>query len=655
MPELRKWPGKLDRAVREASEGTIWEADHRVEVRDGGGEASDVRAFDPLCVACHQAKTSARTAGGARDGASERAALRAKSFRIRAEAPPVVSTAVAAAAAAAVAAGSGVGKRKQPGASGAVVGKRPGASGAVAAGGSCGPAVRGEGGAAPLAPTTAAAAEAGEAEAGEAEAPSDPLIALMAQTKKRRASEAAEAVVTAEVKVAVKGAPAEAAAAAAAAGRPEAIDLCDNKGEGDEEEAAAEEEEEEAEEEEEEAEEGKEEESEEEEGEEEAAEWGAWALDDDDGRWMAETDPNMDTLPNMAETDPESNEGEGGDAEDVEAPMEAAAWCAPSKPRPPARPPAHPPAHSQPIHSPPARSSPWATTRATSTIDLTCDGEAALPCAAPLLNVSILGNVSILEPCAAPLLNVPAVESMQSEPVSDLIRQSEPAVESMQKRRPAAHGPPPALLPSPASGPRPSPAPTAAAADEEDWLVSDEALANLPDVVPLIVPPPAADEWQLSDDVLASWPQAPPSFAPAPAPAPATPSAPPAPVPTGAAALAAPAFAPTAAAAMRTPPPPTSSPPIASSWAPPTRSTLSTTRAVWECQLSGQYSPYEPAAQALLEEAYQRGDALVSLRVRDVQYDIELRGERKRQRKSGEPSRTRQVRRREEPLDVDGA
>ena len=71
MPELRKWPGKLDRAVREASEGTIWEADHRVEVRDGGGEASDVRAFDPLCVACHQAKTSARTAGGARDGASE--------------------------------------------------------------------------------------------------------------------------------------------------------------------------------------------------------------------------------------------------------------------------------------------------------------------------------------------------------------------------------------------------------------------------------------------------------------------------------------------------------------------------------------------------------------------------------------------------------
>jgi len=115
--------------------------------------------------------------------------------------------------------------------------------------------------------------------------------------------------------------------------------------------------------------------------------------------------------------------------------------------------------------------------------------------------------------------------------------------------------------------------------------------------------------------------------------------------------LAAPAAAPAAAAvaaaaAVRTPPPPTSPPPMASSWAQPTRST----RAVWECLLGGQYSPYEPSAQALLEEAYQRGDALVSLRVRDVRYDIELRGERKRQRQSGEPSRTRHVRRREVPL-----
>jgi adenosylmethionine-8-amino-7-oxononanoate aminotransferase len=42
---------------------------NRVFFATGGGEANDVRAYDPLCVACHQAKTSARTAGGARDGA----------------------------------------------------------------------------------------------------------------------------------------------------------------------------------------------------------------------------------------------------------------------------------------------------------------------------------------------------------------------------------------------------------------------------------------------------------------------------------------------------------------------------------------------------------------------------------------------------------
>jgi hypothetical protein len=110
-----------------------------------------------------------------------------------------------------------------------------------------------------------------------------------------------------------------------------------------------------------------------EEGELEGAEWGEWALDDDDGRWMADTDP-------------EGEEGEGGDAEGghavgdegegadavvdaAAAPLEVAARGAPS------------------------------------TIDLTCDGEAVLPCAAPLMG--------------------------------------SPALESVQKLRPAAQGPPP--------------------------------------------------------------------------------------------------------------------------------------------------------------------------------------------------------------------
>ena len=61
----------------------------------------------------------------------------------------------------------------------------------------------------------------------------------------------------------------------------------------------------------------------------------------------------------------------------------------------------------------------------------------------------------------------------------------------------------------------PSPSPAAAPAFEDDWLISDEALASLPVVVPLAAAPPplatvpATDEdWQLSDDVLASLPDA---------------------------------------------------------------------------------------------------------------------------------------------------
>ena len=61
----------------------------------------------------------------------------------------------------------------------------------------------------------------------------------------------------------------------------------------------------------------------------------------------------------------------------------------------------------------------------------------------------------------------------------------------------------------------PSPASAAAPASEDDWQISDEALASLPDVVPLAAaPPPLAtapandDDWQLSDEVLANLPDA---------------------------------------------------------------------------------------------------------------------------------------------------
>ena len=92
LPHLAAWRGKLERAVRDPSEGHLWEVDHRVEVRDGGGEASSVAAYDPLCVACHQEKTNATTRGvvaraaafaerGACEAAQEGAPARAKRKR----------------------------------------------------------------------------------------------------------------------------------------------------------------------------------------------------------------------------------------------------------------------------------------------------------------------------------------------------------------------------------------------------------------------------------------------------------------------------------------------------------------------------------------------------------------------------------------------
>lgn len=78
----------------------------------------------------------------------------------------------------------------------------------------------------------------------------------------------------------------------------------------------------------------------------------------------------------------------------------------------------------------------------------------------------------------------------------------------------------------------PSPASAAAPASEDDWQISDEALASLPDVVPLAAaPPPLAtapandDDWQLSDEVLANLPDALPIGSQAPVAIPSAPRA----------------------------------------------------------------------------------------------------------------------------------
>ena len=72
LPHLAQWPGKLERAVRDGNEGAVWEADHVTEVREGGGEARSLREYEPLCVACHQAKTNA-TGAALRDQQDRRA------------------------------------------------------------------------------------------------------------------------------------------------------------------------------------------------------------------------------------------------------------------------------------------------------------------------------------------------------------------------------------------------------------------------------------------------------------------------------------------------------------------------------------------------------------------------------------------------------
>ena len=75
-------------------------------------------------------------------------------------------------------------------------------------------------------------------------------------------------------------------------------------------------------------------------------------------------------------------------------------------------------------------------------------------------------------------------------------------------------------------------------------------------------------------------------------------------------------------------------------------------RAVWEVQMAGYFQPYEPQQQAVLEEAYQRGEATALLqrdwdrRGAQPHWEVSLRGDT-RQRQIGDKTKCRRVRRRE--------
>eukprot|EP00931_Biecheleriopsis_adriatica_P066431 TRINITY_DN40798_c0_g1_i1.p1 TRINITY_DN40798_c0_g1~~TRINITY_DN40798_c0_g1_i1.p1 ORF type:complete len:850 (-),score=127.04 TRINITY_DN40798_c0_g1_i1:109-2301(-) len=52
--------GTIARLCREPSAGVIWQCDHICEVRDGGGQASDLAEVQTLCIFCHLMKTHSR-------------------------------------------------------------------------------------------------------------------------------------------------------------------------------------------------------------------------------------------------------------------------------------------------------------------------------------------------------------------------------------------------------------------------------------------------------------------------------------------------------------------------------------------------------------------------------------------------------------------
>lgn len=55
---------KLVSGGKELVAGAVWQCDHVVEVRDGGGEAAGVSHVQTLCVFCHTLKTALRTRAG---------------------------------------------------------------------------------------------------------------------------------------------------------------------------------------------------------------------------------------------------------------------------------------------------------------------------------------------------------------------------------------------------------------------------------------------------------------------------------------------------------------------------------------------------------------------------------------------------------------
>lgn len=71
----------ISRAYREArkalgmgSRTTLWDADHIVEVRDGGGECG-LDNYQTLCVWCHKRKTSERSRVGVHEPAARKASV----------------------------------------------------------------------------------------------------------------------------------------------------------------------------------------------------------------------------------------------------------------------------------------------------------------------------------------------------------------------------------------------------------------------------------------------------------------------------------------------------------------------------------------------------------------------------------------------------
>jgi hypothetical protein len=57
---------RVEGVAKRCEEGDLWQADHKVAVMDGGGEATSAQQFQTLCVPCHMEKTRHERARGAK-------------------------------------------------------------------------------------------------------------------------------------------------------------------------------------------------------------------------------------------------------------------------------------------------------------------------------------------------------------------------------------------------------------------------------------------------------------------------------------------------------------------------------------------------------------------------------------------------------------